>query len=123
MISKIKFSLLKKVLGKEYKQSSAQTFVEYAVLLGVVVTVMLAMAPMLKRGTQGLVKTVADQIGNQSAADQGADKGYLQSMETDSATQQIKGRTEYKGTLTTDITEQVRTRTHQISNLGFSESQ
>ena len=108
--------------GKRYCRDSAQTFVEYTILLGIVVTVLLAMSPMLKRGSQGLVKTVADQIGNQQAADQEAKYGYLESMHSHSVSQQTKSRTEYLGAITTDISEEVRTRSQQVSNLGFSDS-
>jgi hypothetical protein len=55
-----------------------QTFVEYTVLLGIVVTFLLAMTPMFRRGVSGLVRTVSDQVGRQNESDQpGGDSGHL----------------------------------------------
>lgn len=113
--------MFKSKRSKKKSLSVAQTFVEYTILLGVVIMIMLAMSPMLKRGSQGLVKTVADQIGNQQGADQAAEYGYLKEMHTISASEQTKSRTEYLGAITTGISEQVRTTTQQVSNQGFSE--
>ena len=40
-----------------------QSILEYTIVLGVIVIVMSAMGPMIKRGTQSLIKVVADQVG------------------------------------------------------------
>jgi len=53
------------------KLKRAQTFMEYTLLIGVVVAIGSAMTPLLQRGVQAMVKGVADQIGNQINADEG----------------------------------------------------
>ena len=59
-----------------------QTFVEYTIVIGVVILIIFAMGPMMKRGIQSLIKTVADEIGIQRNADQRLDGGsYLASSE------------------------------------------
>ncbi len=120
---------MKKVKKATFKKNSlfrraaveAQTFVEYSLLIGIVVAILLAMAPLLRRGTQGLVRTVADQIGNQQAADQDAGTGHIEGLHTKSLTLQTKTRKEYLGTITSDVYETVGSATNEVSNLGFTE--
>ena len=62
----------------ENKYCRAQTFLEYMLVFGVVASVLVAMTPLLKRSTQGLVKVVADHVGNQKNAEQlGGTSGHL----------------------------------------------
>ncbi len=53
-----------------------QTILEYMILLGIVVLAIFYMGPAFKRGLQSLIKVTADQIGNQSQADQVVKRGY-----------------------------------------------
>lgn len=56
----------------------AQTILEYTIVMGVIVVIMFAMGPMIRRGIQSLIKTVADEIGIQRNADQRFDdSGHL----------------------------------------------
>ena len=56
-----------------------QSILEYTIVLGVIVIVMSAMGPMIKRGTQSLIKVVADQVGAQQNAEQKFDEsGHLE---------------------------------------------
>lgn len=64
--------------------NKAQTLMEYTLVLGVITVVVFAMTPMIKRGTQGMIKATADQIGVQKNSDQRAfynstSKAYLKS--------------------------------------------
>lgn len=61
------------------KQKDAQTILEYIILVGIVAVILAAMQPLVKRGIQSIVKVTADQLGQQSNADQTVDedKGYL----------------------------------------------
>lgn len=52
------------------KNNAAQTLLEYVMLVGIIVLVMTAMAPYLRRSLQSLIKTTADQLANQQEADQ-----------------------------------------------------
>lgn len=53
-----------------YKKRQGQTFIEYSIMLGVLVTALVAMTPMMRRGIQGMVKLMADQVGTQQNAEQ-----------------------------------------------------
>jgi predicted PurR-regulated permease PerM len=58
----------------------AQTFMEYVVLIGIVTAAVVYMLPRVKRTTQSMIKSAADQLGDQKGADQtfnDAEKGYL----------------------------------------------
>jgi len=55
----------------------AQSLLEYAVLIGIVAGVVMAMGPYLKRGVQSIVKVTADQLAPQNLADQSSNSGYL----------------------------------------------
>lgn len=55
---------------KNYKDCLAQSAIEYTIILVTVVAIMAAMAPMVRRSSQGWTKLVADQIGVQNLADQ-----------------------------------------------------
>ncbi len=59
-------------------QTHAQTLMEYTLVLGVVLLILVAMTPIIKRGSQGMIKFVADQVGNQQNSDQTFDDtGHL----------------------------------------------
>lgn len=104
------------------KNNQAQIFLEYTIIVGTVVMILIAMNVMIKRGIQGMVKSVADQIGNQAAAEQKFDEsGHLESqyastrVSADKTTRELVGVTNYvyDDTVTSD--------TATVSNLGFTE--
>jgi len=49
---------------------NGQSIVEYTIVIGIVILVVTAMTPMIQRGIQGMIRTVADQVGNQQQSDQ-----------------------------------------------------
>ncbi len=60
----------------------AQSFLEYSMVIGLVVAILIAMTPFIRRTLQGMVRLTADQIGNQTDSDQifnEQTRGYLQS--------------------------------------------
>ena len=100
----------------------AQIFLEYTVICGVVVLVLISMNTMIKRGIQGMVKSVADQIGNQASAEQKFDdSGHMESQytstraSTDKTTRELFGVTNY---IYGDV---VTSDTATATNLGFTE--
>ncbi|MDP2652465.1 MAG: hypothetical protein Q8Q08_00360 [Candidatus Omnitrophota bacterium] len=108
-------------MRKAYRRG--QTFIEYTLLLGVLVSILVAMTPLVRRGVQGMVKIVVDQVGTQKDAEQvGGTSGYLinTTMETDSYRETLK--TEYLGDTgywtTSDWT---ATNSEVHLNLGFTE--
>lgn len=51
------------------RNSFGQMIVEYSLLIGVVIAVVVVLSPMVKRGAQGMVKIMADEVGIQKHAD------------------------------------------------------
>ena len=100
----------------------AQTFVEYTLLIGIIVALMIAMMPLVRRGLQGMVKIVADQVGNQQGAEQqGGLSGYLinsyalSQLDTNKTYQQ---RVNVVGYVFDDS---IDTYSNAETNLGFTE--
>ena len=62
------------------KDKSAQTLLEYSIILGVIVVIFITLNTMIKRSVQGMIKTAADQIGTQENAEQefNSQVGFLQ---------------------------------------------
>jgi hypothetical protein len=105
------------------QKTTGQTFLEYCLLIGIVAGVVIAISPMVKRATQGMIKLVSDQVGNQVNAEQDlGDDGYLEETYSLSTIERRKriienmGTTEYMYNGT-----EIRTESTSTSNLGFSE--
>ncbi|MFP4473618.1 MAG: hypothetical protein ACLFPX_07145 [Candidatus Omnitrophota bacterium] len=101
----------------------AQTFVEYMLLLTVVATIMIVMSTMVKRGAQSVVKTVADQLGNQQASESSDPEGsHLENMisryETD---RRIRKFEEMGGAGEEYLRDRTAGDILQITNMGLSE--
>jgi len=84
------------------KGQKGQTFIEYTIILGVIVGLLFAMTPLVKRETQAMIKIVADQVGVQKNAEQEfGDGGYMKSSSSDmqvskdKQTQETGGSTRY----------------------------
>ena len=119
------------------KRSPGQTFIEYTIMVGVLVTVLVAMTPMIRRGIQAMVKITADQLGSQQNSEQigGASQQNSQEAEASSrfgrlinsitsaqVTTNVLKR-EFSGQTSMDYMgngEQVRTKTKVYLNQGFS---
>lgn len=102
----------------------AQTFLEYILVLSVVTAIVLAMSTVFKRSVQGMVKAVADQIGNQVNAEQsGSEDGYLKGMNLEATRKQDIRVTDYLGNISyiyeTDFT---RSDKYTIVNGGWTEN-
>lgn len=99
-----------------------QSVLEYTILLGVVVLVMFAMGPMLKRGTQSLIKVVADQVGVQQNAEQKFDEsGHLESSYTATRGSMDKQIQDLAGTISYVFNDVSVTTSNALINLGFTE--
>ncbi len=73
------------------KQQSAQTVLEYVLMISVVTAIIMAMSTMVRRSAQSMVKVVADQVGFQQNAEQDdPDSGYLVRMTTEARQDQQK---------------------------------
>lgn len=52
------------------RKSKAQSITEYVIVLGVVIVALMVMQIYMQRGIQGVVKTVADEVGDQKQAEE-----------------------------------------------------
>ena len=103
------------------RQKKAQTLMEYTIVLGTVVLVALAMTPLLKRGTQGMIKVVADQLGVQKNSDQVynlEEGGFLQSSITNSSAKTYKGIVDVVGNIEYLFEDRVYTNSLAIIDQG-----
>jgi len=102
----------------------AQSILEYTIVLGVIVLVMFAMGPMLKRGTQSLIKVVADQVGIQQNAEQPFDdRGHLESVNVSMNSFRDKQTQDFFGTTTYIFNDETTTSSSMLTNLGYTEDQ
>jgi len=62
-------------------RGNSQSIIEYVLVIGVVMAVLIGMQAYMKRGIQGVIKTVADQVGQQSKAE---DTDPFKGVKTDS---------------------------------------
>jgi len=104
----------------------AQTFVEYTLLIGVSIAILLALTPMIKRGTQAMVKVVSDGLGVQQNAEQ-KDNGAGGLIKSDVTTafnrSELKTDRVASGTHSrkTSVNDQTVTGTQTTSDLGFTQ--
>ena len=107
--------------NKIIKTRNAQTLLEYTMVIGIIVIVIFAMNPMIKRGIQGIIKVVADQVGNQKDSDQAFDdSGHLDNSYTVTRTTIGKNTTDFLGTMTYGYNDSSLTHVESNANLGFS---
>ena len=64
----------------------AQSLIEYVMLISIVTMALTVMFPMIKRAVQSVVKTGADQIGDQSSTQQSVSSGYMSGSDTAAST-------------------------------------
>lgn len=111
----------------------AQTLLEYTIVLGLVVAVLSAMAPMLQRGVQAMIRLVADQVGNQQNAEQVAFRqvngvipeefsrqGFLEESYSSVQSSMRKERIDDLGVVSYLYDDETETETDALVNLGFS---
>ncbi|MEW5894927.1 MAG: hypothetical protein AB1650_04105 [Candidatus Omnitrophota bacterium] len=101
----------------------AQTFLEYVLMITVVTAIMIAMSTMLKRGVQGMVKVVSDQVGFQvNAEQQGGTSGYLVEMTTRFERDQGTRVRDRAGNITYDyVKDETKIDTVVLANAGYTE--
>ena len=107
---------------------------EYVIVVTVIALVMIAMSTMIKRGTQGMIKVVADQVGDQidaeqrfgggqlNAAQRGDERGsFLESSYTSTRRVTSKTKTELIGTTTYTFGDSTSIASETHINMGFTE--
>lgn len=109
------------MLRKRSDHRKAQSFLEYTIVVSTVVLILFAMNTMIKRGTQGMIKVVADQIGLQENGDQRFDaSGYLENSYTSVRTSIDKLTTETPGIIGYVFDDEVIIDSKAYMNLGFT---
>ena len=107
--------------GRKIKPRKAQTILEYTIVMGVIVVIMFAMGPMIKRGIQSLIKTVADEIGIQRNADQRFDEsGHLVSSDVSTNSTVDKVTSGLSGTTVYSYNDTTGTISATVVDLGFT---
>ena len=106
------------------KRKQAQSTIEYISLVGMIIVVLFAMNPMMKRIVQSVIKLSADQIGNQAESDQSfdADTGYLDSALSgviSNTSKQIVARPDYQQR--TIYKDKMTLNSSSVTTLGFQE--
>ena len=98
---------------------------EYIVVMAIVIAVLIAMNPMIKRGTQGFIKVVADQIGVQNESDQRFNSeraGHLQRSYSATRVKSDKVTIDTFGVVNYYYPgDEIQGDADQYSNLGYSE--
>ncbi len=54
---------------RKWQNFKGQSIIEYVLVIGVVMVVLIGMQVYMKRGIQGVIKTLADQVGEQKKAE------------------------------------------------------
>ena len=104
------------------KNQRAQIFLEYVTVIGIVTLIIIAMSTMIKRGTQGMIKVVADQVGNQVNAEQRFDEdSFLESAYTSTRTSTGKTKTELIGVITYAFDDATSIESNTHIRMGFTE--
>lgn len=95
---------------------------EYISLVGIVVIVLISMNVFIRRGIQGMVKVVADQVGNQQDADQKFDDtGHLIGSNTWTSSASIKEERQEYDIMNYIFNDRVISTSTQVANLGFTQ--
>jgi hypothetical protein len=102
----------------------SQTIIEYTLMLGILIAVLVGMTPWIRRGVQAMVRMVADQVGNQVNAEQRFDRsGHMVNSYTVTEINQDLNVSEYLGTTVyTYNQDDVLSVTNSMSNLGYKEN-
>ena len=101
-----------------------QSMLEYVTLVAVAVSVLIAMSLYIRRGVQGMVRTVSDQLGDQQGAEQKFDEsGHLINAITVTRSTIDKQTRERVGDINYIFSDTVRTEATSTVNAGFQERQ
>lgn len=108
----------------KYKEEGGQTFLEYTLLFGIVVAIIVALSPLMKRGVQAAVKSVADQVGIQQCAEQkGGEDGKIDYVFTQAKMRKQKTLIERVGNIMYQYDDETSTSIEQLVNSGFTRDQ
>ncbi len=102
-----------------------QSLIEYTSVIGIIVVIILAVTPLIKRSIQAMIKTTADQIGNQEEAEQRTTDvrgGFLQSSDSITQVTSDVQTVEEFGVMHHVYDETTKTDTLQKINQGYTQT-
>ena len=103
------------------KRIQGQSLLEYVSLVGIAVIVLITMSTFMRRGIQGMVRTVSDQIGDQQGAEQRFDDtGHLINAVTVTRSTIDKQTRERVGVVNYIFSDSTQTQTTTFLNAGFT---
>ena len=117
---------------KNMKTLHGQSVLEYVLLVGIITIALFAMMQAMKRGTQSLIRTAADELGVQNTADQFRQvanssyqaiddrRGYLEYSNTASSSNVQKSVVERVGVTNYILDEQQEQTTISKTNMGLT---
>ena len=102
-----------------FPNPAGQTILEYLFLMGIVIFVFIAMNPMIRRSFQSLIKTTADEIGEQKNGDQNFNSGgVLMESISQSKMERRNIFRERDQVITRWTNETSKTKTNSLTDLG-----
>jgi hypothetical protein len=106
-----------------FQKKRAQSISEYVILITIVVVVVISMFTYVKRGTQGLIRATADQIGSQEGSEQNFNGlgGYMTGSNTVTSSYSEYNTMVWPGAVQKVFSEGSDTQSNTASNLGFTE--
>ena len=106
---------------KTQKNHFGQTLLEYSLVVGAVLAIIVAMGPMIGRSTNGFIRLVADQLGPQKGAEQNFDnsQSHLDYSYTTQNARKINTRQETVGVINYVFNEQMQGTINSQADLGI----
>jgi hypothetical protein len=101
----------------------AQSVMEYVMLISIITAAVVFMLPRVKRTTQSMIKSAADQVGYQNGAEQefnDISSGFLVSSGSVTKTFLNKTRKDFLGNVDQDFTERSESAENSQLNMGWS---
>lgn len=96
---------------------------EYSLIAGLAVAILMIMAPLVRRGAQGMIKIVADQVGEQEESEQVYDDieaGYLDYSYTTTRALANKKSKQRLWVFNTIYSESTSSSSNALMSLGFT---
>lgn len=105
------------------KKARAQTVSEYLIVLTLFLGAVVVLSPLVRRGTQALIKAEADMIGNQQGAEQDFTENgsYMTSQYSNTQGSAYSEKREWSGGFGTGAVEATDTFSNSQTNMAFVE--
>lgn len=106
--------------SKRFDKPDAQIMVEYTLVIGLVVIMLITMLPVLSRMSQSMMKVVVDQVGNQVNGEQEfGESGHVVSDYASTRSNVQKDREQFADIITYHYNDITMTDKSSLINLGM----